>query len=752
MTNTIMQKSFSSASRECNRLYNYSSSRIEQRFLGPGVLPSAPTPPPAAPSSVASFSGYQAGFPQIGPGQGGYGQGGFPQRASPLGQFEQIPQSTQPPSYNQAPRNCANQLASPPGFNVGWQYTDPMAEQQRRLSAAPAGTIVSATRIHSGDIVESRSRHMNEQYHYQKYEQARAPPGQQAALPPGSEASVPVMLCHTCSDCGRLRSAGFHRNNPVLPGKPLILLPCRRCERKAVNRRSTYTRIRSCTADEPCGWPREPVNIDVDYSDRRGRRRDREEVYVTRYSPSRPRILQRSVSQAHLGLRTLQQPPRPLKTETMVRVSSLSPRRTSRYDKTWPPPDVVPTKHSRSNAVFSPPSDPFPSRAARTDEVWPPPDAVPTHSYRKVESSQPPLRRVSSRIIELSPSPPPARTRATRVMYQSESLDRRSRSRSASPARISVREQRRSEDVQARITAHPRPYRTVIPEHRTLFRESDETTSQNESTSHRRAESPSRSILKPGGMDYETHRRRMSMRDSQQSIAVEVGGPRVQFATDRREDRSAPAKGKTRYANEEHTRGRDYERYHDYSRHRYVENRSPPPAPPTEAFESLHIRQSSPASRRSYEEEIRIDRARRISPSPPPPRGYEEIRVRHVSPAPRPSRTTQRPPSPPTPDRPVYSGYRHVSRTRTMGRTRSVTPPPARRQVKEDLENLTDSDSAASGEVTEVRTWKGIDENGQPATFVEERRTMRMIEQGSERGGPFAAMSERLASRTWRDV
>jgi hypothetical protein len=78
-------------------------------------------------------------------------------------------------------------------------------------------------------------------------------------------------------------------------------------------------------------------------------------------------------------------------------------------------------------------------------------------------------------------------------------------------------------------------------------------------------------------------------------------------------------------------------------------------------------------------------------------------------------------------------------------------------------EDHTDSESAHSGEITEVRSWKGIDENGQPATFVEERRTVRMIDQGSDRGGlareyrdlgrgatPDAR--EKVMSRSWRDV
>ncbi|KAF1842672.1 uncharacterized protein K460DRAFT_132854 [Cucurbitaria berberidis CBS 394.84] len=722
-----------------------------------GAPPTAPTPPPAAPSSVASFPNYQAGFTQ-----GGYGQASFPQRPPPLGQAaapqdqQRMPPPARPPGYVQVQRNYSAQPPPPPGYNVGWQYTDPMAEQNRRLSGAPAGAMVPASHNTSGEVVESRSRQTNEYYQYQQYGQPLGSPVPQAPALQEEEVSVsvPVMLCHTCSHCGRLRSAGFHRNNPVLPGKPLVSTPCRRCKKKIKTRhRSKFTRIRSCTADEPCDWPTESLRIDIDHFERRGRQRDRDDEYVTRNPPSRARIIRRSSSQAHLGLRSFQQPPRELQTETRVRVSSLSPRRSSRYDEVWPSPDVNPMRRS-SNDVFSAPPEPFPSRTSRTDEVWPPPDVVRTHSYRKVDGN-PPLRRSSSRIIELSPSPPPTRTRSTRVFYRSDSQEHSIRSRSVSPVRVSFRETRRNEDTEARITAHPSPYRQVLPDHRTLFRESDEIPSNNDSVPRRYLESPSRSILKPAGMDRETsYRRRNSIRDSQQSTQVEIGGPRVQFASDQRTDRAAPENGgRTRYADEHQSNSENYEHYHEYSRHRHVDE--PPHTRLADDFDRLRIRRSSLSPRRNHEEEIRIDRARRISPSLPLPRHYEETRARRNSPLPTRSYTPRPPPSPPSPERTPYSGYRHVSRTRTIECNRSQPPPPDRSKEKLQFpEDVTDSDSAASGEVTEVRSWRGIDENGQPATFVEEKKTVRMIEQGSERGGvrDFRPLREGIASRSWRDV
>jgi hypothetical protein len=647
-------------------------------------------------------------------------------------------QEARPPGYIQVPRNYGNQPPPLSEFNGSWQYTDPMTQQSQRLNdgATSRGTMVSSSRNFSGEFVESRSKKTNEQYHYHQYGQH--PQSAEVHPPTAKDHTVPVLLCHTCSICSRMRSVGYHRNNPVVPGKPLVLSSCRKCKKRVKSQRrsaSSYTRVRSCTADEPCDWPSEPVLIDIDQYEHRGRRRSREDVYVYRHSPSRPRVIRRSSSQTRLGLRVLQDhPPR-------VQVSSLSPRRASRYDEIWPAPDVV--------YMRAPKSDLLPS-AHRTnpkitsrDEVWPPPDVVRTHSYRKAAS---PSRRPSSRIVELSPSLSPVRTRSARVVYRSSSIERRSRS--VSPVPISFRDERRSQKAEARMMSHPRPYRPVLPDHHNFRRASDETSSYDDYMSRRRQESPSRGILKPPGPERETSRRRASMRESQQSTKVEIGGPRVHFGTERREERIPVVTNKER-SRDAGNSSDGYEQYHKYSRHRYVED--PPLTPPVERMERLRVRQSPPSPQQSYEEEIRIDRARRISPSPPS--HHEEIHVRHVSPLPPRERERTARPLPPasaSPDRPAYSGYRHVSRARALSRTRSITPPHVQKPASDDV---TDSDSAHSGEITEVRTWKGIDENGQPATFVEEK-TMRMLEQGSDRGGhsEFRPLNERLGSRSWRNV
>ncbi|KAG9188506.1 hypothetical protein G6011_02429 [Alternaria panax] len=738
-----------------------------QQFPGLGVPPAAPTPPPAASSSVASFpgyqGGYQGGFPQAGYGQGTFDQTGIPQRPPPLldpqaqqrGQ-QQMP-TAGPPGYAQAQRSYNTQPPPPPGYSADWQYNSPESEMGRRRMAPLTSAMVPSSRNTQQDVMESRSRQTSEQYHYQQYGQS-----QTAAVPPsqGEEVAVPVMLCHTCSHCSQMRSAGFHRNNPVLPGKPMVPSLCRRCKKKLKSSRrssSRYTHVRKCTADVPCNWPGECVHMDIGQDEYRGRRQSREEVYVTRYSPSRPRVIRRESSQARLGLRVLQQPREEPRHERKIETSSLSPRRPSRYaGEVWPPPDIVSMRETRSDEVYFAAPAPLHRRTSRSDAVWPPPDIVRTHSYRKVERSPP--RRAISRIVELSPSPPP-HTRSTRVVYRNESQERRPRSQGRSPIRVSFRAERGSEEAEARLMLHPRPYRPIVPEQRSFVRASDETSSNADSVPHRRLESPSRSILKPVGTDSETaYRRKDTMRESQQSMHVEVGGSRVHFGEGRRQEEPVPElRGRSRYADEPTASGGNDENYREYSRQR-VANK-PLPQPPTQNFERMRIHHSSPSPRREYEEDIRIDRQRRLSPSPPPFRRFEEIRVRHTSPLTA-RRTPRLPDSPPSPERPPRPLYRHVSHIRAFERARTVTPPPSRRRQEEDH---TDSESAHSGEITEVRSWKGIDENGQPATFVEERRTVRMIDQGSDRGGLAKEYrdrgrggrldaKEKVTSRNWTDV
>ncbi|KAL6711817.1 hypothetical protein ACN47E_002860 [Coniothyrium glycines] len=707
----------------------------------------------------------QGGFLPAGFGAGGYGSSSVHQRPPPLGQAEtsngqQVMPALAPTGYGAITCNYSNQPPQLTSPQSNWLRTSEEVELARRRSGAPQGTMVPISRSGPMQVTESRSTEINGHYSYQQYGKSQAPTHPQGLPPQVEEVPVPVMLCHTCSDCGRMRSAGYHRNNPVVPGKPLVSSLCRRCKKKARNHRhrhghsgSSYTRIRSCTAGEPCDWPRESFQVEIDPRERRGRRRSREDFYPASYSYSRPRIVRQSSSQTRLGLRVLQQPRREYKTETRVRVSSLSPRRSSQYDEIWPRPDIVRLESSKLNSTNSLHRNVSSAQAPQADEVWPPPDIVHTHLYRKVESLSP-LRRTSSRIIELSPSPPPTSTRSTRVVYRSRSQERQSRSQSSSPIRVTVRRDRRSDDLGARVVAHTGPSRSIVRDVSPPRRESDEGSYEHETLSRRRTESPSRGVLKYSDTDHETPiRRKSSARNSQQSTHVEVGGPRVRFGQDQRVSEPMPLSGtEGRYARSARCRAEEYEQYHDYSRHRYAEE--PISAPLQEDFEGLRIRPEpiSAARKRDCEreEDIHIDHARQISPQPLSSQRREEVRVRYTSPMPQASRNNHSPPSPQAPERPPYSGYRHVSSSHLMERARSMTPPQSRRIDKE--EDHTDSDSAASDEVTEVRSWRGLGENGKPATFVEERRRMRMIEQGSEHGVEFRPLGDRLGSRVWREV
>jgi hypothetical protein len=477
----------------------------------------------------------------------------------------------------------------------------------------------------------------------------RAPSPPQAPPP---EPQVHVLLCHVCSVCGRMRSAGFHRHHPVIPGQPHVQTPCRRCKKKAKKERER----REARGARDSGD--RTIRIEIAGGEARGRTRSREQVvYVSRRhsSPSPQRVRARNTSHARVGVRALHRelsPPAVLRrrTRTEVRVSSSSP-----------PMDVRFRRH-------------------RSDEVFPAREKHHTHQ---------PLRRVT----ELSPSPPARTKTTTRIEHRYESPEPRRpeyRRRSPSPVRVS-RQDRRSDDARSRLAAHPSAYRTVTPNVRTYLRESEDSVSTD---SRQPSPPPLRGILRTPDMEYRTPVRRR-MEASHDSMLPESGGPRVQFGGEpRQEERHI-----VDYTRE-HIRKRD-------NRRGYVEEvPPPPPSPPLErSFSRLRTRDlTPPLSSRSYEDEVRV---RHISP-----RRYEEVRIRRNSPAPRGRTRTQREPSP---DATSYTRYRSGERTR------SVTPPPDPRH--EDWEDITESESEHSGELVSVRRYKDIDENGRPATFVEETRT-----------------------------
>ncbi|KAF3001514.1 hypothetical protein E8E13_009182 [Curvularia kusanoi] len=615
------------------------------QFPGLGVPPAAPTPPPAAGSSVISYPGFQGGYPAY----GWSGHTGIPHRPPPLGQGQGQGQvqgqgqgqgQNQPVGGQQAqtqPGYAQMPLPPPPGYNG---YANPGAPQSAITSfSADSGIMVPAPMPHPPGVINERTKDEKCKKHMSRYARAT-------------------------------------------------------------------------------GYAREPVYVEIDNSERIGRRKERDEVYTSwRTDHLRPHVVRQGTSRANIGLRTIQRSP-PRRRETIVReeVSSVGPGQ-PRYEGPWPPPDVVRMTPSRP-----------PTELPVSDEVWPPPDVVRTYSYRKETSSRP-----APRIIELSPSPPPRRSSTSGVRYRVHSEERRPRS----PVRRSA--------SHIRLRSQPRPYKTVVTERRAYY-ESD-----NSSANGAGEEPADHGIPKPRDVTYETsYRRKTSQRDSQQSTKAEAGGHRVQFAP---EESKAPPSSRR---HDDPTQ----ERYSRSESYHYV-NR--PASPPIDRMERLHIRHSSPSPER-ISEDIRVDRARRISPSPPA-RRYERVRVRYVSvsptrraspPAPRARlpRSPSPPPLPPQPERTVRSSYRHVSKVSITDRTRSLTPPLSRRHTPSEAD-VTDSEDEQES-VIEVRSWKGIDENGKPATFVEERRKTHLIEQGSVGGSEFRPLFETVRPvvrpGSWRDV
>jgi hypothetical protein len=265
-------------------------------------------------------------------------------------------------------------------------------------------------------------------------------------------------------------------------------------------------------------------------------------------------------------------------------------------------------------------------------------------------------------------------------------------------------------------------------------------------------DSPDRNMPRPAGMDRETsYRRRSYLRDSERSTRVEVGSPRVKFVSEEEERPAQEIRSRATYADDEPPSERPDNRL----RYRYVER---PSSPPTETMQRMKMREPSPLPSRKTYDDTRATYERRASPD-----SYNNIRIRHTSISPHPprGRMLRRSPSP-SPNRQAYPRYRHVSRAEAVERTRLITPPRQSQRSDRgrardyDEYELTDSGSEADGDGsnTGIRSWRGIDERGHPVTFVEEIRSARLLEGGSDRG-EFHALNggmQRVTDRSWRDV
>jgi len=541
-----------------------------------------------------------------------------------------MPKPPKPPGYVYLPRAYTQQPPLQPAmgdYSVGWQYTSPVSPLPdvglSAVTAKPAtGPYPPPDIDASGNVIRFR-----ENYHQYEYEKAVGEAPEPLPLiedPP----AVPVLLCHVCSDCGEMRSAGYHRQHPVVPGMPAVQSSCRRCVKKNRKKgKEHYSRrsvlVRTCRADDPCDWP----NIDIEIgAGSRGRRHSRSRsVHI-----EAPRIVKRSRSRTRLGLGALQD-----------RRRELSPRQ----------------------------------------------------EYGAKEEN--------------------------RIVYR------------------------------------------ALPDQRVFSREAEEGLPP---FLYDHPQLPARGILKQPSVNRETsYRREVMMRESKDSTTVEVGGPRVQFATEaaRRAEKIMSDR------NRENSRRRadhahDSENYDYYHRYETVQYPAPNHSSPSiQSFENIHIQHISPT--RNYEEVLarreqspplrRVEGVRTREHSPAPVREYKEIRAQRISPNP-PRRSVEevrvRYPSPPSrrvsdevrvryvspPPRRASPEIRiqHVSPQSRGGSPEGIEPPPQPdpsyfphpKGRYWDQVTASDSDDSSASETVNVRRYRYVAERGEPATLVEETKTLRL--------------------------
>ncbi|ORY04004.1 hypothetical protein BCR34DRAFT_572999 [Clohesyomyces aquaticus] len=238
-------------------------------------------------------------------------------------------------------------------------------------------------------------------------------------------------------------------------------------------------------------------------------------------------------------------------------------------------------------------------------------------------------------------------------------------------------------------------------------------------------------------MDEETiHRRLTSGRRSMESTMVEVGGPRVQFTPG-----SQAWKGKMPADHESMSSKKDTRPQTPYwsiratagnSRARSDKGSKKSVAPVASASSAKstavrHDKDKAYASSEAHEHyEQRVRSAYRHydpgPPSSPPSRQLEQMYVRHVSP-PAPRRSSTPHPNATTASERPPSMYGARSQAPLPSNRGAASPP--RENKDRDLDEVTASDTASqnSGEFEIMRSWRGVDEHGQPCTFVEERTT-----------------------------
>jgi hypothetical protein len=303
----------------------------------------------------------QSANPNFGPAPAAMAGPPPPFRYLPAGGQPAIPPpAPEPPGYITLPKGFPPRMLAasshpPDGSQQGstsLQHLIPAAPGSPGPSSAGAGQVAAQANVW-------------DKYYYREYQYAPAapvvvpPPGLVPIVgppppPPTAESAQPLPY-HTCAECGRTRSSRYHRDNPIIPGRPPIQGVCRRCQKKseeAVPSETHYikkiTHITSCEAPQPCVPLEDEVYVRVirDDEDRRGRRPTRgrsvssdEVENVTRvHSSSRHRSLHRVPSRVRVGVRVLKEhspSPPPAPKYTYVEYDrSPSPRRTvTRYTR-----------------------------------------------------------------------------------------------------------------------------------------------------------------------------------------------------------------------------------------------------------------------------------------------------------------------------------------------------------------------------------------------------------------------------------
>lgn len=508
----------------------------------------------------------------------------------------------------------------------------------------------------------------------------------------------PLALCHVCSVCGHMRSAGYHRHHPIIPGQALISNPCRRCKKRAKKDRERREKEKERLED--VREPSRSIVIEVRDGEPRGRGRERED------SPPR-RVVYRSISRPNM---------RPSES---TRVEYHTAREES--PERSPPRRVVYRSVSRPNIRHSDSAGvEYHTAREQSPERSPP-------RYRSV--SRPRMRRDSVGVEyrparEESPERSPPRVARRRTRSEIRYLSR-------SPSRDGVRvrfrhsedhEQPRSLSPRSRIATHPSAYRSFTPSMQPPGSFPEEPVLPDPE--------PLRGILRDHSQfEYST---RHAKDRSYDSMEPEYGGTRVQFAPESRPVGHA-REYRTRCVtcrNYECTCEGDYTYVHRTRRHYergHVEE-LPSPEPPIQRFEGLRIRDESPPSRsytrvrpevrpretdqdpRYFESDhLPTEEYRQAAPQALPPPREDRGRNRY-------SREESRRES--SPIRRAARSMKELDHR--VRRTFSRSPSPRLNPKHEDWDDATDSGTETSGEHYFVRV-HGVDENGQPATFIEER-------------------------------